>query len=44
MKTMNIPDRILEEIHLGERNAEDYYDIYGKEQLENVLKQLDQSD
>ena len=44
MKTMNIPDRILEEIHLGERNAEDYYDIYGKEQLENALKQLDQSD
>ncbi|MBQ0003712.1 MAG: hypothetical protein KBT21_09275 [Treponema sp.] len=39
-----IPQLLLEEINLGEKKAEDYYDKYGKEELEAALKELRKSD
>lgn len=35
-----IPQLLLEEISLGEKRAEDYYDKYGKEQLDVALEEL----
>lgn len=39
-----IPQHILEAINCGERSAEDYYDIYGKEELTAALEELKKSD
>ncbi len=39
-----IPQLLLEEINLGEKDAKDYYEKYGKEQLENALAELRKSD
>ena len=39
-----IPQLLLEEINLGEKNASDYYDKYGKEELEKALEDLRKSD
>ncbi|WP_407397355.1 hypothetical protein [Treponema sp.] len=39
-----IPQLLLEEINLGEKNAQDYYDKYGKEELEKALADLRKSD
>ncbi|MDO4506604.1 MAG: hypothetical protein Q4B64_06610 [Spirochaetales bacterium] len=39
-----IPQLLLEEINLGEKNARDYYDKYGKEELEKALAELRKSD
>ncbi len=39
-----IPQLLLEEINLGEKNARDYYDKYGKEELEKALADLRKSD
>ena len=39
-----IPQLLLEEINLGEKNAKDYYKKYGKEELENALAELRKSD
>lgn len=41
---MRIPELILEEIHLGMKNAGDYYDMYGAEELDSALRFLEQSD
>ena len=38
-----IPQLLLEEISLGEKRAEDYYEKYGKERLENALAELEKS-
>lgn len=39
-----IPQLLLEEINLGEKNVSDYYDKYGKEELEKALEDLRKSD
>ena len=39
-----IPQLLLEEINLGEKDAKDYYKKYGKEELESALAQLKKSD
>ncbi len=39
-----IPQLLLEEINLGEKDAKDYYEKYGKEQLESALAELRKSD
>ena len=39
-----IPQLLLEEINLGEKKAHDYYDRYGKEELEKALADLRKSD
>lgn len=39
-----IPQLLLEEINLGEKDAKDYYKKYGKEELEGALAQLKKSD
>ena len=41
---MAIPTRILEEIKNSELDAENFYSIYGKENLENALNDLKKSD
>lgn len=41
---MRIPELLLEEIHLGEKNASDYYNMYGKEALDSAVSRLDTSD
>ncbi len=41
---MAIPTRILEEIKNSELNAEDFYSIYGKENIEAALNDLKKSD
>ena len=41
---MAIPTRILEEIKNSEVNAENFYSIYGKENIEAALKDLKKSD
>ncbi len=41
---MAIPTRILEEIKNSELDAENFYSIYGKENLENALNNLKKSD
>ena len=41
---MAIPTRILEEIKNSEANAENFYSIYGKENIENALDDLKKSD
>ena len=38
-----IPQLLLEEINLGEKDAKDYYEKYGKEQLESALAELRKS-
>ena len=38
-----IPDLLLEEILLGEKKAQDYYEKYGKEEIENALQELKKS-
>ncbi len=38
-----IPQLLLEEISAGEKNKEDYYSKYGKENLERELKNLEES-
>ena len=38
-----IPDLLLEEILLGEKKAQDYYEKYGKEEIENALQELRKS-
>lgn len=38
-----IPQLLLEEISLGEKNAEDYYDKYGREELDAALEELRRS-
>jgi len=38
-----IPQLLLEEISVGEKNKEDYYSKYGKENLERELKNLEES-
>ena len=37
---MNIPQLLLEEILLGEKKAEDYFEKYGKEELLSRLEEL----
>ena len=39
-----IPQLLLEEINLGEKDAKDYYEKYGKERLESALAELRKSD
>lgn len=39
-----IPQLLLEEINLGEKRAEDFYDKYGKEELDAALAELKKSD
>ncbi len=39
-----IPQLLLEEINLGEKDAKDYYKKYGKEELESALAKLRKSD
>lgn len=39
-----IPQLLLEEINLGEKDAKEYYKKYGKEELESALAQLKKSD
>lgn len=39
-----IPQHILEAINCGERSAADYYEIYGKEEVEAALAAIKQSD
>ena len=39
-----IPQLLLEEILLGEKKKEDYYEKYGKEELERALSELKKSD
>ena len=39
-----IPQLLLEEINLGEKDAKDYYKKYGKEELESALAELRKSD
>ncbi|MBO6176642.1 MAG: hypothetical protein J6O39_03790 [Treponema sp.] len=39
-----IPQLLLEEILLGEKKKEDYYEKYGKEELEGALSELKKSD
>lgn len=39
-----IPQLLLEEINLGEKDAKDYYEKYGKEELESALAELRKSD
>lgn len=41
---MAIPTRILEQINSSELNAADYYAIYGKQEIEDSLAKLRQSD
>ena len=41
---MAIPTRILEEIKNSEVNAENFYSIYGKENIEAALNDLKKSD
>ena len=41
---MKIPQHILEAIDCGEENAEKYYSIYGKKEIDQALAQLKQSD
>ena len=41
---MAIPTRILEEIKNSEVNAENFYSIYGKENIETALNDLKKSD
>ena len=38
-----IPQLLLEQILLGEKNACDYYDLYGKTEIEEALKALRES-
>ena len=35
-----IPQLLLEEINLGEKDAKDYYEKYGKEELTNPTRTL----
>ena len=35
-----IPQLLLEEILLGEKNEQDYYEKYGKEELRSALAEL----
>ncbi|MCR5217087.1 hypothetical protein [Treponema sp.] len=39
-----IPQLLLEEILLGEKNEKDYYQLYGKDELTKALDQLRESD
>jgi hypothetical protein len=41
---MKIPQLLLEEINLGEKKAEDYYDKYSKEEFDSALEELRKSD
>ena len=41
---MAIPTRILEQINSSELNAADFYAVYGKQEVENSLANLKQSD
>lgn len=41
---MAIPTRILEQINSSELNAADYYAVYGKQEIEDSLAKLRQSD
>lgn len=41
---MVIPSRILEGINNSELDAKDYYEVYGKEEIDSALKELQKSD
>lgn len=41
---MAIPTRIIEGIHNSELNPENYYELYGKEEITAELKKLEESD